>query len=185
MTSHHLISRLRSISSVNLRKYENNRCQKKNENYTKYLEGTIVVVGSRLIICGIANFLSRKTFPQQAPRPPTFILDLLIIARHHKPISENSCKYTILLTPGSITIHSKILRNSISCPKGLVSHSPHRLKARETHRLTARLEGRRDFHERIRIEAVEARTQRQRIGADMADLDPIAGVHRLRQPERP
>jgi putative effector of murein hydrolase len=49
----------------------------------------------------------------------------------------------------------------------------------------ALVERRRHLDERVRIKAVEAGSERQRIGADMADLDPVAGVDRLRQPERP
>ncbi len=45
------------------------------------------------------------------------------------------------------------------------------------------IERRLDLDKRIRVEAVEARAQRERIGADMAYLDPVAGVDRLRQPE--
>ena len=47
------------------------------------------------------------------------------------------------------------------------------------------VERRFDLDEFVGIEAVEAGAQAQRVGADMADLDPVAGVDRLRQVEGP
>src|SRR5689334_607742 len=47
------------------------------------------------------------------------------------------------------------------------------------------LEWRRDLDEAIGIEAVEARSEAERIGADMPDLDPVAGIDRLGQEEGP
>src|SRR5215212_1653426 len=45
------------------------------------------------------------------------------------------------------------------------------------------LERRLDFHESVRVEPVEPCPQSQRVGSDMADLDPVARVHRLGQQE--
>src|SRR2546430_11166436 len=61
----------------------------------------------------------------------------------------------------------------------------HRLQRRQALRRPAFLEGRRHFDEGIGVEPIEVGAERQRIGADVADLDPVAGVDRLRQIERP
>ena len=56
----------------------------------------------------------------------------------------------------------------------------------KTFRSAAFLERRGQFHEGVGVEPVEPGTKRQGIRPpDMADLDPVAGIHRLRQPERP
>src|SRR5262245_30994817 len=59
----------------------------------------------------------------------------------------------------------------------------HRLQRREALGRSALFERRGHFDERVGIEPVEARAERQRVGADMSDLDPVAGVDRLRQIE--
>jgi membrane protein DedA with SNARE-associated domain len=41
-----------------------------------------------------------------------------------------------------------------------------------------------DLDHRVGVETVEAGAQRQAVRADVADLDPVARVHRFRQPER-
>src|SRR5262249_30839795 len=59
----------------------------------------------------------------------------------------------------------------------------HRLQRREALGWPSLFERRGHFDEGVGIEAVEARSERQRIGADMANFDPVAGVDALRQVE--
>src|SRR5437773_5920832 len=61
----------------------------------------------------------------------------------------------------------------------------HCLQRRQALGRPAFLEGRGHFDEGVGIEPVEARAERQRISADVADLDPVAGVDGLGQIERP
>ena len=52
----------------------------------------------------------------------------------------------------------------------------HRLQRGKTFRRRALVERGGDLDEGVGIKTVEARAQRQRVGADVADLDPVAGV---------
>src|SRR5690348_2349893 len=59
----------------------------------------------------------------------------------------------------------------------------HRLQRRQAFGRSGLLERRGHFDEGVGIEPVEAGAERQGIGADMSDLDPVAGVDGLRQIE--